>query len=583
MRVKGATGQRPDKELEIKESLKNYLRDLLWHERAQLRETMRVFTVFLFSVLIVVTLFGLLYYGILRVLGEPLSLVECCYFVWITFATIGYGDTGFTGTALIRVITILVGVFLTMRFIILAAHVYARVVVEEVYNLRVIKQMKKSLETAEGHFLIFGDDHELINKIIEGLVGNNEVFMVSEDTALLQEFKEQYKALKYLIAKPSSAETVDLLRPEVARCAYLLFREDEKNILLSAMLEKRVRVISSFSGNFTSVPRFKKVGVVPISPHFSGGLKIVSTMIRPQMTEFLDNFIFPQTSLLEFKTIPYEETESAWYYAILASKVDGEMVFGNTGAPGEEVVVIGFRDPSSASKKLGSFKSQELPLTTDRFLVIGGGTIGATVVSELHATKRGVLLIDSAVEEVERIRAQFSGEGVEYLVGDALSSNIDIDTFDGVAICTPVDEKNFTIGLDYIGHRIIRVVRAVDEDMEFHYKRIGAIPVFVGRVGSGRMLREVTNQFANEGLRGMLIQNFRLDQIYLSRPCVLADLTAEFGVQAIAVCRAGAFFFGPEASEELQAGDTLIFCGSVDANKKLRMKHLVAKSADGKS
>ena len=556
---------------------------MFWHEGAQLRETFRVLSVFLFSVFIVIVFFGLAYYVVLEISGTPQSLVDCCYFVWITFATIGYGDTGFTGTAFIRIFTILVSAILVMRFIILGAHVYARVVVEEVYNLGIVKRMKKALEAAQGHFLIFGDDRELINKIIEGLLEKGEVFLVSEDKEMLQEFKRQYVEMKYIVAKPTSVETIDQLRPEMARCAYLLFREDEKNILLAALLEKRVRVISSFSGDFNSTPRFKKVGVIPISPHFSGGLKIVSTMIRPQVTEFLDNFLFPETAPLEFKSVPYEETENAWQYAILATNKDGEMVFGQAGAPGDDVVVIGFKDPASASKKLGQLKGQDLPLAHDRFLVIGGGMIGSTVVAELQATWREVLVIESDEQKIENMRIRYGDDYVEYLAGDALSGNIDIDRFDGVAICTPVDEKNFTIGLDYVGHRIIRVVRAVDEDMEFHYRRIGAVPVFVGRVGSARMLREVTNQFANEVLRLMLMQHYRLDQVYLNQLCTLGELKAEFDVRSIAVCRAGAVYFGPQDGEKLEAGDTLIFCGSVETNKKLRMKHLVGGESEGQA
>ena len=122
------------------QKFKEYIRHLVWQERAQVRETGRVFVVILVCLTSIVLVFGALFYFLENFYySTPKTLVECFYFVWITFATIGYTDEGFTGGSLIRVFTILVGAYLITRFIVLSAHVYARIVVEEVYNLRVIE------------------------------------------------------------------------------------------------------------------------------------------------------------------------------------------------------------------------------------------------------------------------------------------------------------------------------------------------------------------------------------------------------------------------------------------------------------
>ncbi len=555
--------------------IRHYVHDLFWHERAQIIESARVFIVFLVSIGIMIVFFGAVLYAIEYMQGNDRTMVQCFYFIWITFSTIGYTDDGFATGTLIRLVIILIGSFLITRFIVLSAHVYARVVVEEVYNLKIVRQMEKVLERARGHFLIFGDDRELINKIIEGLIKRNQVFLVSEDREMLQAFKSDYSELNYIMAKPTKAETVDQLRPDEASGAYLLYREDEKNILLAAMLEKRVKIISSFSGNFASVPRFRKLGVEPISPHFSGGLKMVSSMIRPQVTEFLDKFLFPDTAMLDFRSIPYEDLDTCGPFAPLAAMADGKMVFGGKCGPGDEQVVIAFRDPSSASTMLGRLESPEMPLDNDRFLVLGGGMIGATVVAELEATLRHTVVIEPSKEKLDKLRKRFGSKRIEYLEGDALSGEFDVNEFDGVSICTPVDEKNFTIGLDFMDYDLIRVVRAVDEDMEFHYRRMGVIPVFVGRVGSGRMLREVTNQFANRVLLDMLKQNYRLDQVYMKEPSTPARLAKQYSIIPIALCRDRQCHFAPEPAETLKPGDTLIFCGKVDNNRKLRVANLL--------
>ena len=559
----------------LRGKLRNYVRDLLWHERAQIIESGRVFIVFLLSIGIMIVFFGIGLYVFEHMQGNDRTLVQCFYFVWITFSTIGYTDDGFATDPLIRLVIILIGAFLITRFIVLSAHVYARVVVEEVYNLKIVREMEKVLEQAEGHFLIFGDDRELINKIIEGLIKRSQVFLVSEDSEMLQEFKKEYPELNYIMAKPTKAETVDLLRPDKAAGAYLLYREDERNILLAAMLERRVRIISSFSGNFTVAPRFRKLGVEPISPHFSGGLKMVSTMIRPQCTEFLDKFLFPDNAKLDFRSIPHEELDTCGPYVPLASMEQGKMIFGKTSAPGGEQVIIGFKDPSVAKTKLGRLDNPLLPQRNDKFLVLGGGIIGSTVVAELDATLRHSAVIEPNDDKIEKMRQRFGEDRVEFLVGDALSGEFEVEDFDGVSVCTPLDEKNFSIGLDFIGHDLVRVIRAVDEDMEFHYRRMGAVPVFVGRVGSGRMLREVTNQFANRVLQDMLMQQYRLDQVYINQECTPDELASEFSIAPIALCRDSQCYFAPDGAEPLQHGDTLIFCGRVENNRKLRVAHLL--------
>jgi len=555
------------------EKLKEYIRHLFWQERAQLRETARVYVVILVCLVSIVLIFGCIYYFLSRLYGIEKTLVECFYFVWITFSTIGYTDEGFTDGSLIRAFTILVGAYLITRYIVLSAHVYARIVVEEVYKLRVIEQMKKQLKQAEGHFLIFGDDHELINKIIQGLLNRDEeVYFVSENEEMINDFSQTYKHLKHLKTKVFKEDTLDLLRPEKARNAYLLFVEDEKNILLSALLQGRVQAISRFSGDFTAVPRFKRLGVEPISPHFSGGLKMVSTMIRPKVTEFLDRFVFPERSLLEFRKTLYEEDRVKEMVDVpLCRVVDGKMDFTAAPEPGQEMLAIGFRDPLATVRKLGQLTAPDLPVRTDKFLVLGAGFIGATILGEVRATRRAVTVIEPNEKKIENLRAIHGEAGITYMVGDGTTVEYDVGDFDGVAIATPVDEKNFTIGLDFADSRVHRVVRAIDDDMDLHYRKIGAIPVFVGQVGSERMLREVTNRFANEVLLRMLQQFWRMDEVFISRPGKLADLTQKYPDRIIALCRDKMCFFGTDSEENLRWGDVLIVCGHVKNNKKLRI------------
>jgi voltage-gated potassium channel len=557
------------------DKLRNFLLHLFWQERAQIKETFRVYLVILTSLAVVVIIFGLFYYLLLLYQGTPRTLMQCFYFVWITFATIGYSDEGFTGNGLILFSTIIVGTYLITRFIVLSAHVYARIVVEEVYNLKVISRMKKSLETVHGHFLIFGDEAELVNKIIEGLVGTREVYLISEDRKMVDRFHHKYPELRYIPEKPFNSETMDLLHPEAAAGAYALYRADEKNILLCAMLGSRVRVISSYSGSPAALNRFHRVGVEPISPHFSSGLKIVSTLVRPRVTEFLDRFVFPDDGVLEFRVSEDGGSSDGPPSVPLAALSGGRLDFSLPIEKGQRCMVLGFRPGADKGNQVGRIEADSLPTHTDRFLILGGGTIGGTVAEEVLATRREAVVVEPDARKIEDLRRRFGEKGIEYVLGDGSSLDFGIEEFDGVAIVTPVDEINFAIGLDFIGSPVHRVVRAVDDDMESHYRRIGAVPVFIGRVGSQRMLREVTNKFVNEVLHNMLAQHYRLDEVCLVRSCPVSEIAERFSLRVVAVCRDNICRLAPDPHETLQAGDTLIICGGVDENRKLRLANRV--------
>ncbi len=559
--------------MEILKKFYRFLRHLYWQEQAQLRETSRVFVLAIGSVAIVIMLFGLVFFFLERAIGEQRTLVECLYFTWITFAGIGYSNEGFYQNDLVRLVTILAGVYLITRFIVLSANIYARTVVEQVREIKLDQEMRKTLEKVQGHFLVFGDDRELLDNIVHGLIDRHQVFLVGDNRELLKDYHKRYPELKFIVAKPHSAETMELVRPQAAQAAYLLFREDERNLLLGAMLEGRVRVISTFSGDFSVIHRFRRVGVEPISPHFSGGLKIVSTLVRPQATAFLDRFVFPDQSVLEFRRVAPARAQEDPLLVPIGALAGGELHCGAAPTEGQELLALGFRDPARRERELGRLELPALPHRTDRFLVLGGGIIGSAVLSELLETCREAVVIDPDRSKLAALRQRFGDRGITCLQGAGLPGEYEQERFDGVAIATPVDQRNFAIGLDFIGSELLRVARAVDGDMEQHYLRIGALPVFIGRVGANRMLREVTNKYANKVLRMMLEQGFRMDQVCLSGPATVGELRQEFGAEPVALVRERVCRFGLAPEEELRRDDTLIVFGGIEQNKRLRLAH----------
>ena len=558
-----------------------YLRKLIWTEKAQVKETTKLYFFILFSVVVATVAFGLVFYLLEYYHGTPRTFMHCIYFVWITMAGIGYTDEGFSQSDVLRFLTIVFGVYLITRFIVLSAHVYAQMVVERVYDLKVVEKMKEQLHHAEGHFLIFGNDRELAYKIIDGLLKRGEeVYYAGEDEEIIQDFRQEYSQLKFIKTKIFKADSMDELRPDKAACAYLLFDRDEPNILLAAMLEGRVNRVGRYSGNPNAYTRFRRVGVEPISPHFSGGLKMVSTMIRPVATEFLGKYVLPERSLLEFKNGKYiKQEENGTVHGIPICRAnDGVLNFEEKPSEGESALILSFRDSASISRKLGDGNAIPLRIRHDRFLILGGGIIGATVLGEVHATGRGAMIIEPHRDKIKELKNNYGDDGIEYHVGEGSGADYNIKEFDGVAIATPKDEINFAIGLDFVGTDIHRVVRSIDDDMELHYRRINAEPVFVGRVGSERMLREVTNKFANVVLQKMIHFSYRIDEVYINESTTIKALIDDLQVTALAIYHENTYYFADDLNTQLEKGDVLVVCGHIDDNKRLRLANLDSES-----
>jgi Trk K+ transport system NAD-binding subunit len=292
-----------------------------------------------------------------------------------------------------------------------------------------VEKMKEQLHHAEGHFLIFGNDRELAYKIIEGLLSRGEeVYYAGEDEEIIQDFRHEYNQLKFIKTKIFKADAMDELRPDKAACAYLLFDRDEPNILLAAMLEGRVNRVGRFSGNPNSYTRFRRVGVEPISPHFSGGLKMVSTMIRPVATEFLGRYVLPERSLLEFRNEKYvKPAENGTVHGIpICRTTDGILNFDEAPVEGETALILSFRDISSVSRKLGNGVAATLRIRHDRFLILGGGIIGATVLGEVHATRRGAMIIEPHRDKLRELKHNYGEDGIVYHVGEGGSAEYNV-------------------------------------------------------------------------------------------------------------------------------------------------------------
>gem|GEM_PF-5279263 len=85
----------------------------------------------------------------------------------------------------------------------------------------------------------------------------------------------------------------------------------------------------------------------------------------------------------------------------------------------------------------------------------------------------------------------------------------------------------------------------------------------------------MTNKLANEVLRDMLLQSYRMDQVYITKPCTVKELKWTYINKVIALCRENYCYFGPDEEESLKAGDTLIICGHVETNRELRLAHRI--------
>jgi voltage-gated potassium channel len=229
---------------------------------------------------------------------------------------------------------------------------------------------------------------------------------------------------------------------------------------------------------------------------------------------------------------------------------------------------------------------RDLASITGDLIVCGSGRTAFYAAEELDAVKRQVVLIATGAAAAEE--ASLLLPEVLVMVGDPTDDDVlreaGIDRASGLIACSGSDNENVVITLTarQLNPRVRVVSRLQDVEQEQKVRKVGANAVVSPQhIGGLRLASELIRPTVVNFLDTMLRDedsHLRIDEVIVPADsgCVGQEireigLDAVPGVLLLAVRYSnGAWVYNPDRTDEVKAGETLIFLGSPADSSTLR-------------
>jgi voltage-gated potassium channel len=285
------------------------------------------------------------------------TVVDAVYMVFITVASIGYGEiVDLSGSPGGRVFNMVIA-FLGIANI---AYMMSKLTVfivegrfDEVLRRR---RMQDRIDHMEGHYVVCGIGRVGTNVAHELSVTEREFVALDESVDAIALFRERYPKALTLHGDASDDELLE--RGGVRRAAgvFAITGDDGKNLLITLaakQLNPGVRVVARCH-EVRNIDKLKRIGADAIvSPDFTGGMRIASSMLRPVVVGFLDEMLRTEEKLrVEEIEIPAGSAPRALSvaapasreYVVLAVRMAGSWQFNPrsdfTLQPGNHLIVM---------------------------------------------------------------------------------------------------------------------------------------------------------------------------------------------------------------------------------------------------
>ena len=212
------------------------------------------------------------------------------------------------------------------------------------------------------------------------------------------------------------------------------------------------------------------------------------------------------------------------------------------------------------------------------FLIIGAGRFGSAVAETLFQAGHEVVVIDVDETAVEQVMTSATQALIAHGTEERALRDLGVSNFDAVVVAIGDHLEASVLATaaakDAGAQRV--VAKAPSSLAERILRRVGADEVV-------RPERDMGVRLAHHLVTPSLVDAFALGEAYgvmeveanavLSGRLAKLRLPSRFGVQVIAINRAGRLTVSPGADDEVVAGDQLVLVGSNEAMARLR-QHL---------
>jgi len=243
--------------------------------------------------LVMIFIIGTLGYHFLG--GPRYSWEDCFYMTFITIATIGYGEiidmTAKPGARIFTMVIAFLGIGVTTYIF---STFTAFIVAGELNQALWRRKMLKRIGQLSGHYIVCGAGRVGANVAHELDKTERPYVVLDIDPAQIAAHSKRHPDAVYLLGDGTEDELLEQAGIRRAAGVFAVTGEDSRNLVItlsSKQLNPACRVVARcHEVNYFS--KMERVGADAIvSPDFTGGMRIVSSMIRPQVVSFLDEML----------------------------------------------------------------------------------------------------------------------------------------------------------------------------------------------------------------------------------------------------------------------------------------------------
>jgi len=256
------------------------------------------------SIFLIVFLIGVA--GLKVLGGREWSVLDSIYMTAITIGTIGYGEVhDLSAHPAARTFAIFFIIICLGTIAYAVTSITAFVVEGELRNILGRRKMEKEIAKLQNHFIVCGSD-ETAQTVIQELLQTRKPFVVVESSKEKLEKLASVGAVLSIQGDPS--EDSILLKAGIERAKGVLcsLPTDEANLFVTISarsLNPQIRIVAK-GLDLQSHKKMVKAGADSvISPTYIGGMRMVSEMIRPAVTTFLDMMLRERERVLRFDEV----------------------------------------------------------------------------------------------------------------------------------------------------------------------------------------------------------------------------------------------------------------------------------------
>ncbi|OGL49294.1 MAG: hypothetical protein A2161_07350 [Candidatus Schekmanbacteria bacterium RBG_13_48_7] len=258
--------------------------------------------------LIIASIFMILLLGVLGyVYLEGFPVIDALYMTVITLTTVGFGEIQ-SLDHLGRLFTILL-IFLGLGTIAYSTKVMVDFLSTGQLLLYIRRnRMEKKIDNLKNHFIVCG--YGRMGQFISDLLSKRKLpFVVIENDAKLCEY---LRATPIILVEGNAQHDDVLIFAGIARakCLITTLGTDADNIfvvLTAKGLNPELKIATRLNEPLSEPKLYRAGANIVVSPHFVGGQRIVTSILKPTFVEFLDKVISVTGMEIDFDEIQISE------------------------------------------------------------------------------------------------------------------------------------------------------------------------------------------------------------------------------------------------------------------------------------